>query len=164
MLTIAMSLQAPVEHLVRRAVQAGAGTVLIVPEQLSHETERRLCVLGGDSVSLRAEVLSFTRLAQRVFSICGGAARKRLDGAGRLLVMRRAVEELRSRMKYFASALGREQFLSELLQAVDELKSCRISPEQLAQASQRLEGVQAQKLEELGLLLATSRWRKSRKR
>ena len=33
-----------------------AGTVLIVPEQLSHETERRLCVLGGDSISLRAEV------------------------------------------------------------------------------------------------------------
>ena len=41
--------------------------VLIVPEQHSHDMERRLCRTGGSRVSQFAEVLSFTRLADRVF-------------------------------------------------------------------------------------------------
>ena len=49
-----------------------AGQILIVPEQYSHETERALCARGGDTISRCAEVLSFTRLAARVFSVCGG--------------------------------------------------------------------------------------------
>ena len=37
--------------------------VLLVPEQMSHETERALCAAGGPQINLRAEVLSFSRLA-----------------------------------------------------------------------------------------------------
>ena len=40
--------------------------ILIVPEQHSHDMERALCAIGGNSVSLGAEVLSFTRLASRL--------------------------------------------------------------------------------------------------
>ena len=43
--------------------------VLIVPEQHSHSMERQLCAIGGAPVSRYAEVLSFTRLADRVFSV-----------------------------------------------------------------------------------------------
>ena len=46
--------------------------VLIVPEQQSHEAERALCRIGGDSISLYAEVLSFSRLANRIFQAAGG--------------------------------------------------------------------------------------------
>ena len=35
--------------------------VLMVPEQLSHETERALCQTGGPEACLYAEVLSFSR-------------------------------------------------------------------------------------------------------
>lgn len=34
--------------------------LLIVPEQYSHEAERELCRVCGDSMSLYAEVMSFT--------------------------------------------------------------------------------------------------------
>ena len=40
-----------------------AGSMLIVPEQYSHEAERELCAVCGDALSLYAEVLSFTGLA-----------------------------------------------------------------------------------------------------
>ena len=39
---------------------------LLVPELISHETERLLCAHAGDTASRYAEVLSFTRLARRV--------------------------------------------------------------------------------------------------
>lgn len=41
------------------------GTILLVPELISHEMERRLCMAAGDTASRYAEVLSFTRLARR---------------------------------------------------------------------------------------------------
>ena len=72
------------------------GQVLIVPEQHSHDAERRLCGVAGNSVSLGAEVLSFTRLASRLFSVAGGLAEPTLDPGGRLRLMavaRRSVAE-----------------------------------------------------------------------
>ena len=54
--------------------EAGAPRYLIVPDYASHDAERALCAMGGDGVSLRAEVLSLSRLAGRVFAAAGGAA------------------------------------------------------------------------------------------
>ena len=41
--------------------------ILIVPELISHDTERRLCAAAGDTVSRFAEVLSF-KLSNTCFS------------------------------------------------------------------------------------------------
>jgi len=145
--------QQPVRVMARMATENTTDTVLIVPEQLSHEAERTLSQVGGAPICQRAEVLSFTRLAQRVASLYGGAARKRLDGAGRILAMRMAVEELRPKLKYFAAALSRTEFLQELVQVVDELKSCCVEPAQLTAFAKEVTGRSAQKFEELGLIL-----------
>ena len=57
---------------IRAAVAARTpGQVLLVPEQYSHEAERSLCAACGDSLSLYAEVLSFTGLARRVAAETG---------------------------------------------------------------------------------------------
>ena len=83
--------------------QARAGTSglwLLVPEQLSHQAERTLCLAGGDEISRRAEVLSFTRLAARVFAQAGGVSARYLDKGGRLLTMALAVEQVRARLRF----------------------------------------------------------------
>ena len=49
------------------------GRILMVPELISHETERLLCREAGDTASRYAEVLSFTRLARRAGSGQGAA-------------------------------------------------------------------------------------------
>ena len=40
--------------------------ILLVPELISHDTERRLCAAAGNTCSRFAEVLSFTRLTKRI--------------------------------------------------------------------------------------------------
>ena len=61
---------------IRTAVAAHTpGQVLLVPEQYSHEAERALCAACGDSLSLYAEVLSFTGLARRVAAETGAGLR-----------------------------------------------------------------------------------------
>ena len=94
--------------------------VLLVPEQFSHETERRLCAVGGDAISLHAEVLTFSRLASRVFAERGGVAETETDGGGKLLMMALAVEQVRSRLKIFGASAARAEFLLQLLDMLED--------------------------------------------
>ena len=126
--------------------------VLMTPEQQSHEAERALCKAGGPGISLRAEVLSFSRLANRVFQAAGGLGQEELDGGGRLLLMYRAVQETAQQLKVYGRPSKRPAFLQSLLATVDELKSCRVSPEQLIRAGEEAEGPSGDKLTDLGLI------------
>ncbi len=127
--------------------------ILMVPELISHDMERRLCSWGGDTASRYAEVLSFTRLASRVADSVGAAARECLDNGGRVVAMAAAARQLHSKLKAYARLETRPDFLTGLVDAVDEFKRCCITSEDLKAASAQAEGGFAQKLEELALLL-----------
>ena len=133
--------------------QRKGNRILMVPELISHETERRLCAEAGDTASRYAEVLSFTRLARRVADSMGSTARECLDNGGRVVAMAAAARQLSSRLKAYAAVETRPEFLTGLIDAVDEFKRCCISPQDLAKASEETEGSLAQKLEELALLM-----------
>lgn len=129
-----------------------SGRILIVPELISHDTERRLCAAAGDTASRYAQVLSFTRLARRVADSVGHAAQECLDNGGRVVAMASAARQLHSKLKAYASVETRPEFLSGLVEAVDEFKRCCVSSVDLKSAAIRTEGSLAQKLEELALL------------
>lgn len=129
------------------------GRILMVPELISHDTERRLSASAGDTASRFAEVLTFTRLVQRVSDAAGFGAPECLDNGGRLVAMASAARQLHSKLKAYASVETRPAFLTGLLDAVDEFKRCCITPADLYAASKKTEGSFAQKLEELSLLL-----------
>lgn len=141
--------------LLRRACeQANGRSILLVPEPQSHDTERRLCQVGGNRAGLYAEVLTFSRLANRVFQTAGGLGRTELDGGGRLLLMYRAVQSVVSQLEVYARPSRRPAFLSGLLSTVDELKNACILPERLSQAGEQIGGPDGAKLRDLGLICA----------
>ena len=107
------------------------GTMLIVPEQYSHEAERELSARCGDTTSLYAEVLSFTGLARRVLAECGGGAEKQLDKAGKLLCMSYAVSMVSESLCLYKKASGNLELQNAVLKAVDELKGAGADPEKL---------------------------------
>ena len=129
------------------------GRILMVPELISHDTERRLAEAAGDSASRFAEVLSFTRLVRRVADSVGCPVESCMDQGGRVVAMAAAARQLHSRLKAYAAVETKSEFLRELVDAVDEFKRCCISPEDLRLAAAQTEGSLAQKLEELSLLL-----------
>ncbi len=129
------------------------GRILMVPELISHDTERRLCAAAGDTASRYAEVLSFTRLARRVSDSVGSAAVECLDNGGRVVAMAAAARGLTGRLKAYAAVETKPEFLTGLIDAVDEFKRCRITSETLMNTSRLLTGSFAQKLEELALLM-----------
>lgn len=129
------------------------GRILMVPELISHDTERRLAAIAGDTSSRFAQVLSFTRLARRICDIVGNAAEDTLDNGGRVVAMAAATRQLHSRLKAYAAVETKPEFLANMVDAVDEFKRCCITPGDLRRASEETEGSLAQKLEELSLIL-----------
>lgn len=126
--------------------------VLLVPEQQSHETERALCREGGPQINLCSEVLSFSRLANRIFQSAGGLGEEELDGGGRVLLMYRAVQGVAAQLKVYGRPSKRPAFLASLLATADELKSCRVPPQALIQAGEEFAGPEGDKLRDLGLI------------
>ena len=129
------------------------GRILLVPELISHDTERRMAAMAGDTASRFAQVLSFSRLANRVCDLVGNGAVETLDNGGRVVAMAAAVRQLHSRLKAYAKVETKPEFLTDLVDAVDEFKRCCISAADLRTAAAQTEGSLAQKLEELSLIL-----------
>ncbi len=127
--------------------------ILIVPEQYSHETERRLCRFGGNRTARYCEVLSFTRLHNRVLTVTGGLAEPVLDGGGRLLLMHEAVQQSIGSLKVYQNYSKRAAFLENLLATSDELKSYCVLPDQLFEAGVNQGGESGGRLHDLGLIL-----------
>ena len=139
---------------IREAVEKGlGGQFLLVPEQYSHEAERELCARCGDSLSLYAEVFSFTGLARRVLQQKGGAAAPWLDKGGRLLCMALTLSQIAPRLKLYGAAARKAELQSALLAAVDECKSAAVTPAMLLAAAEQAEGALAQKLWDMALVL-----------
>ena len=127
--------------------------ILLVPELISHESERLLCAFAGDTSSRYAEILSFTRLVRRVSDYSGTAVYPCLDNGGRIVALASVSRQLSSRLKAYAAMESKPEFLNGLMDAIDEFKRCCITPKDLLQAGSALEGSFAQKLEELSLIM-----------
>ena len=134
-------------------VASAQHAILVVPEHLSHEMERQLCAACGNSACRWAEVLSFSRLADRVFRALGDAELTAIDQGGRVLLMYRAVQDLQSRLNHFHPGKIKPEFLLQLLDLAAEFHRSAITPALLQQASGRVDGYLAEKLLELSLIL-----------
>ncbi len=133
------------------AAQGQEGNILIVPEQYSHDCERALAALGDD-VCLYAQVLSFSRLASRVFSETGGIAEPMLDAGGRTLAMSLAYMQAAQNLKVYDVGSRRPDFVSKLLEAYDELRAAGTGISGLSDAAREAEGTLGDKLEDLALI------------
>ncbi len=128
------------------------GSIILVPEQYSHEAERELARKCPDSASLYAEVVSFTGLARDLFVRYGGNAAGYLDEGGKLLSMALSLESFGREfpgLRIFANSAKKTETQDMLVSAVDELKASGVSPDALREAAGKLDGILADKLLDL---------------
>lgn len=142
------------EILRRIASKADSGKrqILIVPELASHEYERMLAQATQNTGARYAEVLTFRRIANRVFSEAGGLADTILTPAGRILVLYEAVRRSSDALTVYDGAIRRPDILHDLLQVLDEMKCGCISSEEFLRASIEAEEHLSDKLRDLGII------------
>ncbi len=140
---------------IRNAVEKQQGReLLIVPEQYSHEAERELCAACGDSLSLYAEVMSFTGLARWSMNRHGGGASLHLDRGGKLLCMAAALRELQPVLRQYERAAEQVDLQEQLLQELETVRAAAADSGFLMNVSEETEGLLSGKLKELAQIMS----------
>ncbi len=103
---------------------------VVVPEQFTMSAQRKLVDHSSNGVILNIDVVSFERLAYRVFDELG-VHRTVMEETGKSLVLRRIVEENESDLTILKRNLTRMGYIGELKSVISELMQYEISPDDL---------------------------------
>ena len=117
------------EEIIRQQNTGTKRQVLIVPEQFTSQAERDLIEKTGQNAILTAEVLSFGRLAHRVFSKKGIGSRVPLGDIGKSMALRKILLQEKDHISYFQSVMDKPGFIDQLGLTISEFFQYRISPE-----------------------------------
>lgn len=105
--------------------------IVIVPEQSSLQTQQALIQLHPSHSLLNIDVISFTRLAEKVFDELNMSNPPILDDTGKSMVLRKVAIGKRKKLTVFKSNLTKVGFIGELKSVVSEFYQYEISKEQL---------------------------------
>lgn len=134
--------------------KAGGKQVLIVPEQFTSQTERDLVEKSGTGAILSAEVLSFGRLAHRVFSKKGIGARVPLGEIGKSMALQKILFQEKKNIVYFRNVMDKPGFVEQLGLTLTEFFQYQVTPEQTEALSrnENLSVAAREKLADLSLV------------
>ncbi|MBP2634886.1 MAG: addB [Firmicutes bacterium] len=121
------------DEIVARLTEAPDGRPLlfIVPEQATYEVEQALAAACPNAGFMRAHVLGFRRLAHRVLSETGGAAKPHISELGKRMVFSRLLMENASNLKLLGRASAEKSFAATIADLVKEFKTYGITPDKL---------------------------------
>lgn len=130
-----------------------APLILIVPEQFSFQSEKNLLKTVGESGIIKAEVLSFRRMAFHVFNEVGGLTLEHMNAAGRSMLIYNIIQENSDKLKIFIKAAKRQGFAAIISDMITEFKRYNITPELLLNCVGDIEEETLKnKLEDLSLI------------
>ena len=96
---------------------------IIVPEQFSYTTEKRLLETLDEKASINAEVISFKRLAHRIALEVGGNNETILSKTGRTMLIEYILEQNKKKLSF----LGKSTDVDLVLRTITELKKHNVS-------------------------------------
>jgi ATP-dependent helicase/nuclease subunit B len=108
--------------------------VFLVPEQYSFQAERDLVSALETGGILKTEVLSFQRMAFRIFNEAGGITYPHIHSAGKCMIMYNILEKSREDFKVFSKSSDREGFVNTLSSLITEFKRYGVTTEHLQTA------------------------------
>ena len=136
----------------------GPPIFMLVPDQMTFQTEYELTNSYGLSGIMRAQVLTFKRLAWFILQETGGIAKEKVDAVGYRMMLRRILEEHKDEFALFKNAAGKPGFTKEIEKILKEFSQYNVSTQtvdfliaqlQLQQASPTL----LSKMEDLKIVL-----------
>ena len=105
--------------------------LVIVPEQFTMQTQKELVRMHPGGGILNIDVLSFDRLAYRVFEEVGGDSRKLLEETGKTLVLEKVVQRTQGQLGYLASQMKKPCYIQEMKSLISELMQYDIQEDKI---------------------------------
>ncbi len=103
----------------------------VVPEQFTMETQKIIVELSPGHGTMDIDILSFDRLAKRIFDEAGMNTLEVLDDTGKCLIIRKIIEENKNRLTVFGSKVKMSGFIDEMKSLVSELYQYGIGEKEL---------------------------------
>ncbi len=124
------------EYMYNQVVKAAEADVrknylVVVPEQFTMQTQRKLVDLSTNQAIMNIDVLSFQRLAYRIFDELGKKDIKILEETGKNFVLRKVAQEQADKLSFLKGNMQRMGYIGEVKSLISELMQYNISPEQL---------------------------------
>lgn len=143
--------------LIRQSLSQGKEVLLLVPEQETVTTERRMLVELPQSAQLSFEVVNFSRLANRVFRKVGGHHWHTATPAVRSLLMWRTMRHLSPFLQQYAEQATQSKLCDMMLDVATRCRAHCIQAEALLQISENMDegDPMKAKLLDLGTVLGT---------
>lgn len=128
--------------------------LVIVPEQFTLQTQRSLVDYSSNKAIMNVDVLSFKRLAYRVFDDMGIRTLQVLEETGKNLVLRKVAQERAQELTLLRPNMGRMGYIGEVKSLLSELMQYNVSCEQLREHIEErdLPPVLAQKLRDVAVM------------
>ena len=123
----------------RENIDKNIKSYILVPEQFSVFTERRVISVLGVAAQRKVEVLTFSRLSNLVLSRLGPLRLKYIDGAGKEILAARTMQMIEKKLDYFRPNVNQNGFSGLLAGLVSEFKRYGHTPEALRAAAQKVD-------------------------
>ncbi|MBS6953729.1 MAG: PD-(D/E)XK nuclease family protein [Enterocloster asparagiformis] len=133
--------------------QPGRRFLVVVPEQFTMQAQKEIVRLHPRHGIMNIDVLSFKRLAYRVFDELAVKMPVVLDDMGKSMVLRRVSGKKKSGLALYGGHLGQAGFINQLKSQISELCQYGITPQDLEKLQGEAENpLLKQKLGDLGLI------------
>ena len=86
--------------------------IVLVPEQFTMQTQKDLVMMHERKGIMNIDVLSFARLAYRVFEETGGGGLPVLDDEGKNLILRKIAGDYESELKMLGGHMKKQGYIS----------------------------------------------------
>lgn len=112
---------------------------VIVPEQFTMQTQKTLVEMHPGRGILNIDILSFERLAYRVFEEVGGDNRKLLEETGKSMVLAKMVQFHQKDLPYLGSQMKKPGYLDEVKSLISEFMQYGVQDTDLQEMLSRAE-------------------------
>ncbi|MGJ9459352.1 helicase-exonuclease AddAB subunit AddB [Oceanobacillus sp. CF4.6] len=116
----------------------GSPIFYIVPDQMTFQQEFALFNDENIKGSIRAQVVSFSRLAWRILQETGGGTKQFISSVGIQMMLRKIIEEKQGDWKVFQKAMEKQGFLNQLETMITEFKRYQVTPDVLRMQMEHL--------------------------
>lgn len=114
--------------------------LVIVPEQFTLQTQKDLVCMHPNKGIMNIDVLSFMRLAYRVFEEFGGMSRVVLEDTGKSMIVKKVVMEKQSQLMVYGANVRKQGFIDEMKSILSELFQYSIGMDELTKMYEVSEG------------------------
>ncbi len=126
---------------------------IIVPEQFTMQTQKDIVTRHPNHGTMNIDIVSFQRLACRIFEELAVEQLQVLDDMGKSMVLRKVAAAYRKQLVLFGGHLGQTGFINQLKTTLSEFYQYGITPEILREMAPRAgSALLKQKLEDLALV------------